>query len=692
MANKLIIVESPSKSKTIEKYLGSDYEVLSSKGHIRDLATSGPGGLGIDIENGFIPTYKNSKDKRDVIKELKQASKGKEVFLASDPDREGEAISWHLAQVLKLDDHANNRIVFNEITKSAVNKALEHPRSIDLDLVASQETRRMLDRIIGFKLSTLLKSKIKSKSAGRVQSVALKLICERQKEIDAFVPEEYYTIDALFKKDKLEFSASLAKYKNKKIELKKQADAQKVLDKLDDNFVVEDIQQKDSSVKPKAVFITSTLQQEAYARLGFNSKKTMRIAQSLYEGVDLKDETVGLITYMRTDSHRLSDEFVDETLSYIEKKFSKKYVGTYTVKKAKGTVQDAHEGIRPSSINRTPESIKSDLDDDQYKLYELIYARTLASLMAPAQKSTTSLTLNNNDYIFTGSGSIINFDGYKKVYGKFETTKEEILPVLKEKEKLKAEEVKENQHFTKGPPYYNESSLIKELEELKIGRPSTYSSIIDTLKARGYVLYEQKRFTPTDQGKLTNEELTKFFSDIINVTYTAQMEDDLDEISEGKVDNVQILTDFYRKFEPLLENAQENMEKIEAKPTGEKCPECGHDLVYRQGRYGEFIACSNYPECKYIKKDEKPVEYTGEDCPKCGSKMVKKYSPKTKQEFEACSNYPECRYIKPAEDVLVEGEKCPTCGKQVVIRQGRYGKYKCCIDYPQCKTIIKDDE
>ncbi|MEG0686723.1 MAG: type I DNA topoisomerase [Erysipelotrichales bacterium] len=690
MASKLVIVESPSKSKTIEKYLGEDYQVLSSKGHIRDLATSGKGGLGIDIESGFIPTYKNSSDKKDVIKELKKASKNKQVFLATDPDREGEAISWHLMQVLGLSEEEDNRIVFNEITKNAVTGALESPRKVDLDLVSSQETRRMLDRIIGFKLSSLLKSKIKSKSAGRVQSVALKLICERQKEIDAFIPEEYYTIEALFNEEKIEFEASLNKYKNKKKEIKTLEEAQEILGSLDKEFKVKELKKRSTSAKPKLAFITSTLQQEAYGKLGFNSKKTMRVAQGLYEGIDLGSDTVGLITYMRTDSNRLNNDFVQSSFKHIESEYGKEYVGTYAQTKSKGNVQDAHEGIRPTSIEYTPASIKKHLTPDQFKLYELIYSRTLASLMKPAKKNNTTILLENNDYEFNATGSIITFDGYKKVYGKFESNSDKILPDLKEGSSIKSTKINETQHFTKGPSAYTESSLIKELEELKIGRPSTYSSIIDTLKLRKYVTYEQKKFAPTEQGVLTNEELTKFFNEIINVEYTAQMEDDLDQVSDGNVESIKVLTDFYSKFEPLLENAKENMEKIPPKPTGEKCPECGSDMVFRQGRYGEFEACGNYPECKYIKKEVKPLEYTGEDCPKCSSPMVKRYSAKRKSEFEACSNFPKCRYIKPQPDEPVPDEKCPTCGNDVVLRNGRYGKFKCCVDYPKCKTIIKD--
>ncbi|MDR1782377.1 MAG: type I DNA topoisomerase [Bacilli bacterium] len=691
MASKLVIVESPSKSKTIEKYLGSDYQVLSSKGHIRDLATSGKGGLGIDIENGFIPKYIENKDKKKTINELKKASKDKEVFLATDPDREGEAISWHLAQVLDLDLAQTKRIIFNEITKDAITKAINNPTHIDEDLVRSQETRRMLDRIIGFKLSTLLKSKIKSKSAGRVQSVALKLICDRQKEIDAFIPEEYYTIEASFKEDKKEFKANLDKYKKKKIDIKSKDEADEIISNLNSEFIIDDIKTKTTNIKPRLTFITSTLQQEAYSKLNFNSKKTMRVAQTLYEGVDIGSETVGLITYMRTDSTRLNNDFVSNAYNYIESNYGKEYVGTYMTSKKKENVQDAHEGIRPSNLDLTPASIKKHLTNDQFKLYELIYARTLASLMKPAKKNSTTLILLNNDYQFSASGSIQVFDGYKKLYGKFEKSNDVELPSLDGKNSLVSNKIDALQHFTKGPSAYTESSLIKDLEELEIGRPSTYASIIDTLKTRKYVDYVEKKFIPTEQGKLTNEELTKFFSDIINVKYTANMEHELDEIAHDKIKALDVLTNFYNKFEPLLENAKKNMEKIAPKPTGETCPVCGSPMVYRQGRYGQFEACSNYPECKYIKKEPKaePI-ILDEKCPKCGAPLVKRYSAKTKQEFIGCSNFPKCRYIKPEPDVIVENETCPTCGKQVVIRQGRYGKFKCCIDYPKCKTIIKD--
>lgn len=688
-ATKLVIVESPSKSKTIEKYLGADYQVLSSKGHIRELSKSGKGRLGIDIENGFIPSYKDDPEKKEVISQLKKAAKNKEVYLATDPDREGEAISWHLAQILKLDTSLTNRVVFNEITKKAVTEAFNHPSSIDMGLVHSQETRRMLDRIIGFRLSSLLQRKIKSKSAGRVQSVALKLIVDRQKEIDAFIPEEYYTIDAKFIKDNQDFDAKLSKYLGEKVEIKTNEQAQEILNKLSDQFEVSQIVKKPTKTQSKLPFITSTLQQEASAKLGFNAKKTMMVAQQLYEGIDLKTEVVGLISYMRTDSYRLSDDFKNEAMAYIKETYGDQYIGTPKYRKPKGNVQDAHEAIRPTNVLYTPLSIKKNLSADQYKLYSLIYCRALASLMADSLKDSTSLTLTNNNYEFSASGAVMTFDGYKKVYGKYETSKDSVLPAFNENEQIKANSVEAIQHFTKGPASYNESSLIKELEELGIGRPSTYATIIDTLKVRKYVSLEDKKFIPTEQGILTTASLEENFSEIINVEYSAHMEDDLDKIAHNEITSVDVLAPFYDKFMHLYDIANESMEKIPDVKTGEKCPLCGNDLVIKKGRYGEFVACSDYPNCKYIKKEEKQVEYTGEDCPKCGSPMVKRYSPKTKSSFEACSNYPKCRYIKPVEPVVIEGEKCPTCGKEVVEKVGRFGKYRCCIDYPKCKTIIK---
>lgn len=691
MVKNLVIVESPSKSKTIEKYLGADYEVTSSKGHIRDLATSGKGGLGVDIENHFEPHYIINKDKKDVVKELKKCVKEAEnVYLATDPDREGEAISWHLANVLDIDMDENNRVVFNEVTKDAVVEALKHPRTIDQDLVKSQETRRVLDRIIGFKLSKLLQNKIKSKSAGRVQSVALRLIVEREKEIEAFIPEEYWKVKAIFEKDDISFETELSKYKDKKIELKNAEETEKVYTSLNKEFVVDEIKKSLKKRQSKPPFITSTLQQEASSKLNFKAKRTMSIAQKLYEGVDLGNETVGLITYMRTDSIRLSSGFIGEAKDYIEQKYGKTYVGSVKVSKKNDNVQDAHEAIRPTSILRTPESVKEYLKPEEYKLYAMIYARAIASLMAPAQFDATSLSLLNNEYMFKASGSVLKFDGYLRAYGSYEKQNNELLPELIEQEILLSQDIQKSQHFTKPPARYSEAKLIKELEELGIGRPSTYASIIDTIVTRGYVELFEKTFKPTESGVLTNDKLVEFFDSIINVEYTALMEKELDEIAEGTDDYETALTDFMNKFEPLLEKAYESMEKIQPVKTGETCPECGSDLVIRKGRYGEFVACSNYPECKYIKKEPTEVEYTGENCPKCGSPMVFKKGRYGK--FEACSSYPECKYIKSdkkREEPKPTDEVCPNCGSPVVIKKGRWGEFKACSNYPKCKTIIK---
>lgn len=691
MVKNLLIVESPSKSKTIEKYLGPDFMVTSSKGHIRDLATSGKGGLGVDVENHFEPHYVINKDKKEVVKELKKCVKEAEnVYLATDPDREGEAISWHLANVLGIDENIENRVVFNEVTKDAVVEALNHPRMIDKDLVKSQETRRVLDRIIGFKLSKLLQNKIKSKSAGRVQSVALRLIVEREKEIEAFIPEEYWKVKAVFEKDDISFEAELAKYKDKKIELKNADETEKVYLSLNKEFIVDDIKKSLKKRQSKPPFITSTLQQEASSKLNFKARRTMSIAQKLYEGVDLGEETVGLITYMRTDSIRLSNGFIDEAKEYIKAKYGDKYVGSVKASKKTENVQDAHEAIRPTSILRTPESVKEYLSADEYKLYSMIYARAIASLMSAAEFDATSLSLLNNDYLFKASGSVLRFDGYLRAYSQYEKQTNELLPDLKEKEELISQDIQKSQHFTKPPARYSESKLIKVLEELGIGRPSTYASIIDTIVARGYVEVVDKAFKPTESGVLTNEKLVEFFDSIINVEYTASMEKELDEIADGVDDYETALRNFMDKFEPLLEKAYDSMEKIQPVKTGEKCPECGSDLVIRKGRYGEFVACSSYPECKYVKKEENQIEYTGENCPNCGSPMVYKMGRYGK--FEACSSYPECKYIKTnkkKEEPKLTDEVCPNCGSPVVIKRGRWGEFKACSSYPKCKTIIK---
>ena len=696
----LVIVESPSKSKTIEKYLGGDYHVVSSKGHIRDLATSGKGGLGIDVENDFEPTYKVSSDKRAVVKELKDlAKKSDHVYLASDPDREGEAIAWHLANVLDLNMEEENRIIFNEITKHAVVEAFEHPRTIDQDLVKSQEARRMLDRIIGFKLSELLQSKIKSKSAGRVQSVALRLIVERENEIRAFKSEEYWTLAANIEKDGKRFSASLNKIDGKKADLKTQEEVNAVIERCCHDFIVSSIEKKVRKKEARMPFITSTLQQEASTKLGFGAKKTMQIAQKLYEGLPLAGGvSEGLISYMRTDSTRLSDQFVKDAESYIEETYGKDYKGRARQKNSENA-QDAHEAIRPTSILNTPARVKEYLTNDQYKLYKLIYARTLASLMAPSKSNVVNVQIVSDGCEFSANGSILTFDGYLKIYSDYETVKDEMLPIMEEQETLKDVELEGKQHFTEPPLRYSEARLIKDLEEKGIGRPSTYAIIIDTLQARGYVSLERpsegsktKVFIPSEQGELTDTKLQEFFSGIINVSYTANMEHHLDEIAAGERNNIEEVRTFYNEFEPLLQNAYENMEKKELERTGEKCPDCGNDLVYRIGRFGKFISCINFPECRYTKGEDEDENAVEEVCPKCGSKMVTKKG--RYGSFLACSNYPECKYIKSnktKEEPEPTGEMCPDCGHELVRRKSRFGTtFIGCSNYPKCRYIKKE--
>lgn len=657
MSKKLVIVESPHKSKTIEKYLGKDFKVVSSVGHIRDLSTSGKYGFGVDIDNNFKPDYKIIKGKSKLVKELKKDIKDADfVYLATDPDREGEAISWHLYDTLGLKEENYDRIVFNEITKKAVLDSFNKARKIDDNLVKSQETRRILDRIIGFRLSKLMQSKTGGKSAGRVQSVALKLIVDREREIEAFIPEEYFEIEAKFN----DFDAKLDTYNHKKIEIKKESEAKEILSKLSNAFKIESIDKKEKAKKSKFPFTTSTLEQEASTKLGFTSKKTMMIAQKLYEGINLKDGAEGLISYMRTDSVRLSDEFIKETYGYIKDNYGSEYVGY--VKKSNKTenVQDAHEAIRPTNINNNPEKIKEYLTNDEYKLYSLIYYRALASLMKDAKVEATTVILDNNNYQFKVNGQILIFDGYLKVYSKYEDSEDKVLPDFSNYKSnvLVANTIEYTSHTTKPPARYTESKLIKEMEELGIGRPSTYAKTIDTIEERGYVKVIDKKFIPTEVGIETTDKLQEFFKDIINVEYTKNMEDDLDKIAEGNMEWNKLLSIFYQEFEPKVEVAFKNMEKKAPEETGELCPNCGSPLVIKQSKYGKFTACSNYPTCKYIKsnKEEKEVKEII-SCPKCDGKILEKKTKRGKI-FYGCSNYPKCDFAswdKPIE------EKCPNC-------------------------------
>ena len=670
----LVIVESPSKSKTIEKYLGNDYQVVSSKGHVRDLATSGKYGLGVDIEDHFKPNYITIKGKKKVIDELKKDCKNaKFVYLATDPDREGEAISWHLYDVLGLKPEQYDRIVFHEITKPAILEALKHPRKIDQDLVNSQETRRILDRIIGFRLSKFIQSKTSGSSAGRVQSVALKLIVDREREIQNFQKEEYWTITASFDG----FDADLFEYNHKEIEVKTEQEADHILEVLKPTFQIESIEKKKKNKKSKPPFITSTLQQDASNKLGFTAKKTMSIAQKLYEGIDLGSETVGLISYMRTDSIRLSDEFVKSAFGYIKATYGEEYIGTVKHTRKKENVQDAHEAIRPTSVNRTPESVKQYLTNDEYKLYRMIYYRALASLMKDAKTENTTVILDNENYQFKATGQTIIFDGYLLIYQDYEDTKETVLPEFDKKKEptLESKDIIKEQHFTKPKPRYTEAKLIKEMEELGIGRPSTYATILDNIKTRGYVIMQEKKFVPTEIGMEVTDKLQQSFSHLINVKYTAKMEEDLDKIADGKKVWYQTLDKFYKEFEPSLKEAFETVMKKEPEKTGEKCPQCGSDLVIRKGRYGKFTACSNYPTCKYIKQ-EKKEEITVCDCPNCDGKIIERKSRKGKL-FYGCNNYPKCKtayWDKPI------GEKCPQCGEMLVETKKKVIKCSTC-DY-----------
>ena len=685
---KLVIVESPTKCQTIKKYLGSSFNVVASCGHIRDLSTSGKGGLGIDVENDFKPTYVNSKDKTKIIRDLiKNAKEADEVLLATDPDREGEAISWHLAELLHLDPKTTKRMEFHEITKPAVLKSLSNPRLIDMSLVASQETRRIIDRIMGFKLSTLLKRKIGSLSAGRVQSVVLKLITEREKEISAFIPSEYWTIQGLFDKN-IE-----AKLEHQVINSEQEAD--EILAKLPQKFNVKEVNVRTRKTESKPPFTTSTLQQEAFSKCRFSTKKTAAVAQKLYEGLQIGKEQVGLITYMRTDSTRLSEEFVDKATSFIENKYGKEYVGKVNKKQNKGLVQDAHEAIRPTSLEYEPKSIKEYLTPDQYSLYNLIYKRALASLMSEKIDEVTQAKLEGNGYIFKCEGVVNEFPGYSKLYESSDKPNDsKALPKLVEGQEVDATSITKEQHFTQAPPRYSEAKLVKTMQELGIGRPSTYASTISTLYERKYISQVKGIITPTEQGIETVDKLQQFFAPFMDVTYTANMEESLDEIVEGNNSRLNLLHSFYDTFEEYYQKALVQMDKALPKETGETCPNCGKPLVYKKSRFGEFIACSSYPECKYVKpKEEKKVEYLeGENCPKCGKPLVKRHS--RKGDFYACSGYPTCLYIKgqentPKEEAVVTDKKCPKCGAPLLLRKGKNGKsdFLGCSAFPRCKHI-----
>lgn len=672
-AKNLIIVESPSKAKTIGKYLGSRYKVMASVGHVRDLPKSR---LGVEIENDFEPDYINIRGKGPLIKELKsEAKKARKVYLATDPDREGEAISWHLAHILGIDEDTECRIEFNEVTKDAVKAAIKKPRTINMDLVDAQQARRVLDRIVGYQISPLLWRKVqRGLSAGRVQSAALKIICDRENEIENFKPEEYWTINAIFEKGR-EFSAKLLTKNRKKLSITSEDSAKQIEEELKLNeFTVNDVAFRKKNRKPYAPFTTSSLQQEAGNKLGFSSGRTMRTAQQLYEGINIRGKgATGLITYLRTDSVRISVEGRSSALSFIEKNYGKEYVGNNYYSNKKKDIQDAHEAIRPTDVNLMPDAIKDSLFLDQYKLYRLIWARFIASMMSPATYNSVKAEIKNGDYVFSANGKEQIFDGYLKVYKTF--AKEELqgmLPELKTGETLKNKRIDKEQSFTQPPPRYTEASLVKELEEKEIGRPSTYAPIVTTLLGRKYIKKEKKSIIPTKLGFLVTDLMSKYFKEIVDCGFTADMENKLDDVELSKEFWKDVIRSFYKNFEKELVVADKEIEKLEMpeKPAGENCEKCGKPMLIKMGRFGEFMACSGYPDCKNTKPI---VKKTGVKCPKCGKDIVKRKSKKGKI-FYGCSGYPNCDMVfwdKPTE------RKCPECGSLLVEKKLKNSKYSC---------------
>ncbi|ADL68976.1 type I DNA topoisomerase [Thermoanaerobacterium thermosaccharolyticum] len=663
MEKSLVIVESPSKAKTIHKYLGKNYKVEASMGHIRDLPKSQ---LGIDIEKNFEPKYITIRGKGPIIEKLKKEAKNaSKIYLATDPDREGEAISWHLANLLNIDVNDKCRIEFHEITKNAIQNAIKNPRKINMNLVDAQQARRILDRLVGYNISPLLWKKIKrGLSAGRVQSVATRLICDREKEIEEFKPEEYWSLSAfLYKEKKTQyFEAKFYGTKDGKIDLKNENDVNNIIKDLADDYIVDNVKTGTKKRNPSPPFITSTMQQEASKKLGFTAKKTMMIAQQLYEGVEIKGEgSLGLITYMRTDSTRISEEAKKAAYEYILQKYGKEYANpntTYT--KKGGNIQDAHEAIRPTYINLDPDQIKDSLKPDQYKLYKLIWSRFLASQMSQALYDTITMDIINKNYIFKASGSKLKFAGFMTVYieeADTENIEEKTLPLLEKGDHLKLKVLKPEQHFTQPPARYTEATLIKELEEKGIGRPSTYAPIISTLLERGYVIKEKKNLKPTELGFIVTDVMKEFFPDIVDVKFTAEMEEQLDKIEEGIEKWCDVIDGFYNNFNDSLKVAEEQMKDIEIKDevTDIKCEFCGRNMVIKYGRYGKFLACPGFPECK----NTKPLyEETGIICPKCGGKIIVKKSKRGKT-YYACENSSQCGTMfwdKPIN------ETCPKCG------------------------------
>ncbi len=687
MGKKLLIVESPAKAKTIQRYLGKDFIVKASMGHLVDLPEDE---FGVDIEKGFKPKYTTIKGKTKVLKEIKEAAKkSDEVYLATDPDREGEAISWHIANALKrIKKEGIHRVRFNEITKRAISEAVKNPDKIDENKVYAQQARRILDRIVGYTISPLLSRKFKrALSAGRVQSVALRLICDREEEIRNFVKKEYWSVEATLVKDSKEFEAKAVAVDGKKLgkfDIPDKEAADRIVNRVSGKpFKVVKVEKRERRRKPPAPFITSTLQQEASKRFGFPAKLTMQIAQQLYEGIDVGSERVGLITYMRTDSTRVSDEAVKEVREFIAKEVGKESLPSKPrsyQEKAPKSAQDAHEAIRPTSVFRTPETVKEYLTPEQYKLYDLIWRRFVASQMKDAVFNTVSVDLEAGGVTFRATGSTLKEEGFLKVYPvEFE---ERLLPQLSEGEEVVAKEVKGIQHFTEPPPRYTEGTLVKALEEEGVGRPSTYATIISNIIQRGYVEKEKQRLKPTELGEFINSLLKKLFPKIVDVKFTASVEAELDKIEEGRKDWRELLKEFYfGEFKELLEKAEEELKGMKGEEIGRNCPQCGAPLLKIHGRYGTFIACSGYPECKY-KESLKEEERVGRKCPQCGRELVIKRGKFGR--FIACSGYPECKYTEP----LTFG-KCPKCGEgDIVEKRSKKGRvFYGCSRYPDCDFV-----
>ncbi|GKV55603.1 DNA topoisomerase 1 [Sporosarcina sp. NCCP-2222] len=676
MADYLVIVESPAKAKTIERYLGKKYKVRASIGHLRDLPRSQ---MGVDTENNYEPKYITVRGKGPILQELKKdAKKAKKVFLAADPDREGEAIAWHLAHQLGIDIDSDCRVVFNEITKDAIKESFKHPRPIDMNRVDAQQARRVLDRLVGYNISPILWKKVKKGlSAGRVQSVALRLIVDREKEIKAFQPEEYWSVGGKFQKDGSSFEAAYYGNIEGKVKLSTKEQVDEALKTLNgDMFEVVNVIKKERKRNPSPPFTTSSLQQEAARKLNFRARKTMMLAQQLYEGINVgKEGSVGLISYMRTDSTRISETARSEAVSFVETMYGKEFVSVPGKPKGKesANTQDAHEAVRPTSVMRTPQSMKEYLSRDQLRLYKLIWERFVASQMSPAILDTVTADLLNGDVKFRATGSEVKFPGFMKVYIESdedqEEEKESILPPLDTGEKVKSLEIEPKQHFTQPPPRYSEARLVKTLEELGIGRPSTYAPTLDTIQKRGYVTLDAKRFVPTELGEIVHQAVNQYFPDIINIEFTAEMEKSLDDVEEGEVPWKQVIDEFYRDFEKHVQVADEEMEKIEIKdePAGEDCEKCGSPMVFKMGRFGKFMACSNFPDCRNTKAIVKPIGVT---CPSCKEGQVVERKSKTKRIFYGCDRYPECEYVSWDKPIA---RPCPKCQNTLVEKRLKKG-------------------